>query len=201
MTATFILYAWTDLQNIQIGFSIYVNIARSLSLCIATFWSGSSLHINTAGTKLSNASVNAQLMSIKSWKCTTWYSPLLAAVAPKVSFLHCMARQGRNVRNHYENTPIQIYWKFYNQKLANFQIKNSNIFHISAQNIDCGYSLESPQRICYAVWSESSLAAYWIAENAKSFFLWTKKTDQTTRMRRLIWVFIKSTCQKAHMVN
>ena len=28
----------------------------------------------------------------------------------------------------------------------NFQIKNSNIFHISAQNIDCGYSLEPPRR-------------------------------------------------------
>ena len=26
-----------------------------------------------------------------------------------------------------------------------FQIKNSDIFHISAQNIDCGYSLEYPQ--------------------------------------------------------
>ena len=31
-------------------------------------------------------------------------------------------------------------------KNENFQIKNSNIFHISAQNIDCGYSLEPPQR-------------------------------------------------------
>ena len=30
-------------------------------------------------------------------------------------------------------------------KQENFQIKNSNIFHISAQNIDCGYSLEMPQ--------------------------------------------------------
>ena len=27
-----------------------------------------------------------------------------------------------------------------------FQIKNSAIFHISAQNIDCCYSLESPRR-------------------------------------------------------
>ena len=26
-------------------------------------------------------------------------------------------------------------------------IKNSYIFHISAQNIDCGYSLEPPQRV------------------------------------------------------
>ena len=34
----------------------------------------------------------------------------------------------------------------YHQKNENFQIKNSNIFHISAQNIDCGYSLEPPRR-------------------------------------------------------
>ena len=27
----------------------------------------------------------------------------------------------------------------------NFQIKNSDTFHISAQNIDCGYSLEPPR--------------------------------------------------------
>ena len=31
-------------------------------------------------------------------------------------------------------------------KNENFQIKNSDIFHISAQNIDCGYSLEPPLR-------------------------------------------------------
>ena len=30
--------------------------------------------------------------------------------------------------------------------MAIFQIKISDIFHISAQNIDCGYSLEPPQR-------------------------------------------------------
>ena len=31
-------------------------------------------------------------------------------------------------------------------KNGNFQIKSSNIFHISAQNIDCGYSIEPPRR-------------------------------------------------------
>ena len=31
-------------------------------------------------------------------------------------------------------------------KNENFQIKHSDIFHISAQNIDCGYSLEPPRR-------------------------------------------------------
>ena len=30
--------------------------------------------------------------------------------------------------------------------MAIFQIKKSDIFHISAQTIDCGYSLEPPRR-------------------------------------------------------
>ena len=30
-------------------------------------------------------------------------------------------------------------------KNDNFSIKNSDIFHVSAQNIDCGYSLEPPR--------------------------------------------------------
>ena len=30
-------------------------------------------------------------------------------------------------------------------KNENFQLKISDIFHISAQNIDCGYSLEPPR--------------------------------------------------------
>ena len=46
---------------------------------------------------------------------------------------------------HYENTPSLIYWKFYLQKLKKIQMKNSDIFHISAQNIDCGYTLEPPR--------------------------------------------------------
>ena len=48
-------------------------------------------------------------------------------------------------KTHYENTPIQIYWKFYHQKIEKFQIKNSDSFDVSAQNIDCGYSLEPPR--------------------------------------------------------
>ena len=37
-------------------------------------------------------------------------------------------------------------WKISPPKTENFQIKMSEIFHISAQNIDCGYSLEPPRR-------------------------------------------------------
>ena len=47
---------------------------------------------------------------------------------------------------YYDTTPIQIYWKLHHQKLK-VSDKNSDIFHISAQNIDCGYSLELPQGI------------------------------------------------------
>ena len=47
---------------------------------------------------------------------------------------------------HYENMPIQIYTENYTIKNWNFLDKKSNIFHISAQNIDCGYLLEPPRR-------------------------------------------------------
>ena len=32
------------------------------------------------------------------------------------------------------------------RKYENFQMKKSDIFHIPAQNIDCGYSLKPPRR-------------------------------------------------------
>ena len=36
--------------------------------------------------------------------------------------------------------------KILQPKKGKFSDKNSDIFHISAQNIDCGYSLEPPRR-------------------------------------------------------
>ena len=48
--------------------------------------------------------------------------------------------------SHYENTPIQNIQKTSPPKSETFQIKNSDIFHISAQNIDCGHSLVPPRR-------------------------------------------------------
>ena len=52
--------------------------------------------------------------------------------------------KSRITKTRYENKPIQIYWKFYHQKWK-ISDKNSYIFHISAQNKDCGYSLEPPR--------------------------------------------------------
>ena len=48
----------------------------------------------------------------------------------------------KSLRKHAYSTVLKIL----PSKNENFQIKNSNIFHISAQNIDCGYSLEPPRR-------------------------------------------------------
>ena len=47
---------------------------------------------------------------------------------------------------HYENMPIQIYWKFYHKKKWKLSYKKSDIFLISAQNINCWYSLELPHQ-------------------------------------------------------
>ena len=50
-----------------------------------------------------------------------------------------------SANEHYENTPIQIL-KISPPKTESFQVKNSDMFPISAQNKDCGYSLEAPGR-------------------------------------------------------
>ena len=43
--------------------------------------------------------------------------------------------QPQPLGSHYENTPIQVYWKFYNLKKENFQINNSDIFYTSTHNL------------------------------------------------------------------
>ena len=48
--------------------------------------------------------------------------------------------------SHYETYPFKYTENFTTKENENFQIKDSGIFHISAQNIDCGYSLEPPRR-------------------------------------------------------
>ena len=47
-----------------------------------------------------------------------------------------------SLRNHAYSNILKIL----QPKKEFFQIKNSDIFHIYAQNIDCGYSLEPPRR-------------------------------------------------------
>ena len=57
------------------------------------------------------------------------------------STLHPLA-SGSALRKHAYSNILRIL----PPKNENFQIKNSDIFHISAQNINCRYSLEPPRR-------------------------------------------------------
>ena len=41
--------------------------------------------------------------------------------------------------------PIQIYFRIHLHKTQKFSDKTPDIFHVSAQNIDCGFSLEPPR--------------------------------------------------------
>ena len=43
-------------------------------------------------------------------------------------------------------TRLFKYKENFTSKTENFQIKNSHILHISAQNIDCGYSSQPPRQ-------------------------------------------------------
>ena len=53
----------------------------------------------------------------------------------------------KNVREFsITKTCLFKYTENFTTKNENFQIKKSNIFHISTQNIDCGYLLEPPRR-------------------------------------------------------
>ena len=47
------------------------------------------------------------------------------------------------------------YTENFTTKTWTFSNKNSNIFHISAQNIDCGYSLEPPRQGGYNEYPQS----------------------------------------------
>ena len=77
--------------------------------------------------------------------CWTWHaykaSGTCAGFANTVISMQYIFSQSPLRKHAYSN--IQ---KILPPKNENFQIKNSDIFHISAQNIDCGYSLEPPRR-------------------------------------------------------
>ena len=68
-------------------------------------------------------------------------------VKNKISVLFCSISllsliAMRSLRKHAYSNIL----KFSPQKIWKISNKNSDIFHISAQNIDCGYSLEPPRR-------------------------------------------------------
>ena len=61
---------------------------------------------------------------------------------------HLKLKIKRNIRESSTSLRKHVYSNIFLQpKKDNFQIKFSDIFHISVQNIDSGFSLEPPRRV------------------------------------------------------
>ena len=84
------------------------------------------------------------------------------------------------------------YTENFTTKKWNFQIKNSNIFHISAQNIDCGYSLEVPRQ---GGSNEYPQSMFWTEKNnvypCKSQFYWGLRGSKLSRRLFVMVRFLK----------
>ena len=65
------------------------------------------------------------------------------------------------------------------------QVRNCTLVHVHLAKILI---------ILRRVWSESSLGAVWIAKNAKCLHADNEDSNQTERMRSLIWVFVERIC-------
>ena len=106
--------------------------------------------------------------------------------------LRCRNSNFQQIR-HYENTPIQIYWKFYHQKKWKFSDKNSDIFRISTQNIDCGYSLEPPRRGGSNEYPQSMFLSRNKKNNAypcKPQFYYIKMGFKGSKLKRRVFVML-----------
>ena len=161
------------------------------------------------------------------WLRTVIWSAISEYLSPKKTQIISLISAWRNVASlHYESTPIQIYWKFYNQKKKKFQTKNSYIFYISVQNIDCEYTLEPPQRGGSNEYPQSMLFQqnmknnvypckpqfYFIKVGFKGSKLYRSVFEVLSKMcpvkilirlremRRLIWIFAGRTCSKVRFL-
>ena len=67
---------------------------------------------------------------------------ICSAIMAFPGYLHLYFSKRNPLRKHAYSNVLKIL----PPKNENFQIKNSDIFHISSQNMDCVYSLEPPQR-------------------------------------------------------
>ena len=78
---------------------------------------------------------------------------------PKYFLARAIGRIAPGLKHTITKTCLFKYTEHFTTKKWKFSDKkNSDIFHISAQNIDCGYSLEPPHYLCF--WTEIRKITY-----------------------------------------
>ena len=138
---------------------IFLNVSRISSII---FWYG-----NVRRWRCLNVVLNVTRDNVTSVLCTplkinrkepgrseiVWPKPVLMHLLTSKFREMCCKMETDNIGKEYKYTKEIItktglfkYTKNLPPKNETFQIKSSDIFHISAQNIDCGYSLEPPHR-------------------------------------------------------
>ena len=73
-------------------------------------------------------------------------------------------------------TSLFKYTENFTTKNENFQIKKNDIFHISAQNIDCGYSSTVEPRYLELAYFELPLISKWKSGHCFNMKLWQQVT-------------------------
>ena len=112
-----------------------------------------------------------------------------------VAFPRCLlyyfTHISRAIRKHAYSNILKIL----PPKNENFRIKNSDIFHISAQNIDCGYSLE-PHRRCGSNEYPQSMFLSRNKENneypCKPQFYYIKVGFKGSKLYRRVFVMVRT---------
>ena len=110
-------------------------------------------HLKCSPTKQCAFAVRTWLKRVFSWSEAFGISlacPFAVHVLVAIQYLSRFVHQIR-ICFGFDITSTRLFKyieNFTTKKWKKFQIKHSNIFHISAQNIDCGYSLEPPRRGC-----------------------------------------------------
>ena len=74
-------------------------------------------------------------------------APITINVLADAYFIPIVITNIPEMKEDITKTRLFKYIEIFTSKTENFQIKkNSDVLHISAQDIDCGYSLEPPRR-------------------------------------------------------
>ena len=101
-----------------------------------------------------------QLVVISTHPAVVYYDKFSGAqLAQKIGMMSCLPLWRSRRHDNPHNEPLPLWRHAYSNtcilkilppKTGNFSDKkNSDIFHISAQNIDCGYSLDPPRQCMF----------------------------------------------------